>query len=336
MNTKLNKSDYILLFTYFLVSISMGVYEYYNRKALLLEYLIDFPTEILFTLLLIILFMYWLIPSYFVKEKKYGWFVFWGLLVMTVIGVLDYFIGFWTGQNNWDKIYKGFELILKGISNSANLMAFPFAIVLTKKFYESQTQILDIQKQQKENELKLLRSQLDPHFLFNNLNTLDALIDSNPTKAKEYINRLSLIYRYLIQTKDAEVMELIDELHLAENYIFLIKTRFGNDYDFTISKNTLLLDKFIPTGALQTLLENVVKHNKSQNGNQIKTTILIDDEWLVITNTKSKERSKTTLGTGLKNLKSRYQFLSDKEIKIEETATIYKITIPIIQLSTET
>lgn len=112
--------------------------------------------------------------------------------------------------------------------------AFPFALLLTKKFYEGQSQILKIEKQQKENELKLLRSQIDPHFLFNNLNTLDSLIDSDSEKAKEYINRLSLIYRYLIQTKDAEVMELQSEIQFAENYIFLIETRFGNDYKFTV------------------------------------------------------------------------------------------------------
>lgn len=335
MNTKLNKSDYILLFIYFAISVGMNAYGYYTRNAFTLEYLIDFPLEIGIIFLLMYLFMTWLIPSYFIKEKKYFLFAFWGLFVLFILGAIDYSVGFWTGQNNYKNFARGINFVFEGISNAANMMSFPFAILLTKKFYESQTQMVDIQKQQKENELKLLRSQLDPHFLFNNLNTLDALIDSNPTKAKEYINRLSLIYRYLIQTKDAEVMELIDELNLAENYIFLIQTRFGDDYDFTITKKTLLLDKFIPTGSIQTLLENVVKHNKAKNGNQIKTTILIGDEWLVITNTKSNTISNSSLGTGLQNLKTRYQLLSDKTILIEETDTTYKIAIPIIQLSTE-
>lgn len=145
--------------------------------------------------------------------------------------------------------------------------------ILIKKFYEGQQELLKTQKLQKENEVKLLRSQIDPHFLFNNLNTLDSLIDSNPAKAKEYIHRLSLIYRYLIKTKDAEVMKLSSEIEFAENYIFLIKTRFGNDYEFTIEKNISLDATLIPTGALQSLLENVVKHNKSAGKNTIKTTI---------------------------------------------------------------
>ena len=214
------------------------------------------------------------------------------------------------------------------------MVSFALGILLIKKFYEGQEKLVSIQKQQKENELKLLRSQLDPHFLFNNLNTLDALIDSDSQKAKEYINRLSLIYRYLIKTKDIEVMELSEELNFAENYIFLMQTRFGNDYDFIIDKKTTIEEKFIPTGALQTLLENAVKHNKAENNKSITVSILIDENWLKVCNTKSK--IKTTIesfGTGLQNLNSRYKYLSNQEIEIKNSDLNYSISIPIIKLS---
>lgn len=334
MNTKLNKSDYLLLAFYFLISFLMQSYNYVMREALLREYFIDFPMQIIGTLFLIFVFIFWLIPEYFVKKKKYVHFVIFGLLAMAFFGIIYKYVGYWSGDNDWSKFPSSFRLILTGISISSEIMGLPFALLLTKKFYESQNKVLEVEKKQKENELKLLRSQLNPHFLFNNLNTLDALIDSNPIKAKEYINRLSLIYRYLIQTKDSEVMELTEEINLAENYIFLIKTRFGDDYDFVIKQNKMIFDKFIPTGALQTLLENVVKHNKATHNIQIKTIIEIDDDWLSITNTKTNSDSES-LGTGLENLKTRYQLLSHKNIKINETTSVYKITIPIIKLSTE-
>ena len=336
MNTKFNKSDYILLTVYFVIATAMNAYAYYLEDSNIIEYFVDFPSQIISALLLIYLFMYWLIPTYIVNQKKYVHFIFFGLLIMFVIGIVDHTLWFWSGNNDWNKYPTGLSFFLEGTSSSANNMSLPFGLLLTKKFYESQTQIIDIQKQQKENELKLLRSQLDPHFLFNNLNTLDALIDSNPTKAKEYINRLSLIYRYLIQTKDAEVMELSEELNLAENYLFLIKIRFGNDYDFKITKNTELSDKFIPTGAVQALLENVVKHNKAQNNTKIMTSIEVNDDWLIVTNTKSKLAStQESFGTGLENLKARYQLLSDRNIEIKESSLEYKISIPIIKLSQE-
>ncbi|WP_396602546.1 sensor histidine kinase [Algibacter sp. R77976] len=335
MNTKLNRSDFIVLAIYFVVSFIIQGIDYYDRGALIREYFFDFIIELICVCSLILLFIYWLIPK-FVMEKKYFLFFALALTLMVTISAVDYTIGFWSGNNDWNKYPKGLNFILLMINISSQQMAFPFALLLTKKFYEGQNEFLKIEKQQKENELKLLRSQIDPHFLFNNLNTLDSLIDSNTEKAKEYINRLSLIYRYLIKTKDAEVMELSEELQLAENYIFLIKTRFEHDYDFKIEKNTSIEDKFIPTGALQALLENVVKHNKPLNGNAIKTVITINENVLKVSNTKSNILSKNeSFGTGLENLKARYQLLSDKEVIVINTEQEFKISIPIIKLIEE-
>ena len=131
-------------------------------------------------------------------------------------------------------------------------------------------------------------------------------------------------------------MELTKEVRFAENYIFLIKTRFAKDYDFDIKNTNSLEDKFIPTGALQAVLENVVKHNKVANNTTIKTVILIEDDWLMVTNSKSNSGTTSeSLGTGIKNLKARYELLSDKKDKIIETNSEYKISIPIIKLSDE-
>ena len=335
MNNKLNKTDFIILGVYFAISFIIQGNDYLDRDALLREYFIDFPVEIISVTSIIFLFTFWLIPKV-VVQKKYALFIVFGVLILLLITSVDYTIGFWSGDNDWEKYPTGIDFILRMISLGTQQSAFPFALFLTKKFYEGQNEYLKIEKQQKENELKLLRSQIDPHFLFNNLNTLDALIDSDTVKAKEYINRLSLIYRYLIKTKDAEVMELAEEIELAENYMFLIKTRFATDYDFKIEKKTDIEDKFIPTGAIQTLLENVVKHNKPVDGSAIKTIIYIDENELTVVNTKSNIISKNeSFGTGLENLKTRYKFLSDKEVVIVDTEAAFKIAIPIINLVEE-
>ncbi|GGD17723.1 sensor histidine kinase [Hyunsoonleella pacifica] len=333
MNTKLNSSDFIVLAVYFFVSFTIQGIEYYNRDAFLIEYLVDFPAQFIAIFCTIFIFVFWLIPRFVNNKKKYLLFAILGVLTLIIFTAFEYTVGFWSGNNDWNKYPKGLNFIIRMINIGSEQTAFPFALFLTKKFYEGQNQYLKIEKQQKENELKLLRSQIDPHFLFNNLNTLDSLIDSNTEKAKEYINRLSLIYRYLIQTKDAEVMELSKEIELAENYMFLIKTRFENDYDFRLDIKTPIEDKFIPTGAIQTLLENVVKHNKPQNEKSIKTHISIEDDVLKVTNTKTNAKPKNeSFGTGLENLKTRYLLLSDKEVIIINTDKEYTISIPIIKL----
>ncbi|UAM98301.1 histidine kinase [Polaribacter litorisediminis] len=333
MNTKLDKSDYIILTVFYLISITLNIFDYLDQDATLLEYLVDIPMFVITSLSGVLLFMYFIIPRFLLKKKNYILFALYGLLVITSIGIIERVVGFSTGNNDWSKFPKLGNLILYAIFNGSDSIGLALGILITKKFYEGQTQISKIKEQQKENELKLLRSQINPHFLFNNLNTLDSLIDSNPEKAKEYINKLSLIYRYLIKTKDAEVMELSSEIELAKNYIFLIKTRFGKDYEFTIEENMALVDKFIPTGALQSLLENVVKHNKSNGTKPIKTTIQINEGWLMITNTKSKViAQQESFGTGLKNLETRYQLLSDEKIQILNTDTKFEVFIPIMKL----
>ncbi len=334
MNTKLNKSDWILIVIVYSLTIIVNSLDYYKEGNLLKEYFVDFSVATITSLCVVLLFMYWLIPTFLVKQEKYFHLIFFGLIILFTAGVIDYTASFWSGENDWKKYPKGLDFVLRCIFRVTDDAGLLLGILLTKKFYEGKTEFSKIEKQQKENELKLLRSQIDPHFLFNNLNTLDSLIDSDSEKAKEYINRLSLIYRYLIQTKDAEVMELSKELLFAENYRFLIETRFGNDYNISIKKNENVKDKFIPTGAIQTLLENVVKHNKPFNNISIKAEIIIGDNILKITNSKSKTESKNeSLGTGLKNLKARYKLISDKKVTILNSEKEFTVYIPIINLS---
>jgi two-component system LytT family sensor kinase len=336
MKTKLNRSDYILFFIYYGVSTLMAIYEYAETNHSLIEYLLDIPAFIILDVGMVLIFMYWLLPDYIINQKKYLHFTFWGVLLMIIAGFLEDAVGHFSGDNDWSQFKYGVQQIINYISGTAQSIGLPFGLLLAKKYYENQIQFSTIKQQQKENELKLLRSQISPHFLFNNLNTLDALIDSDTEKAKEYVNRLSSIYRYLIQTKDAEVMELTEEMNLAENYMFLIKTRFGNDYDFDIVQNVSLEGKFVPTGAIQTLLENIAKHNRAQHGKAIKATMTIDEDWLTIFNTKSDLKpTQESLGTSLKNLEYRYTLLSDQKPNISDATSEFTIKIPIIKLSKE-
>jgi len=333
MNTKLNKSDWIILAIVFGTTIVLGCFDYYRENNKLIEYIVDFPASTILSILVILIFIQKIVPAFLVQRKNYFLFFISSLFLLTFIGTLDNIIGRFSAGGSLSSIKNTLSYLNDGLYNAVDMIGLPLGILLIKKFYEGQQELLQTQKQQKENELKLLRSQIDPHFLFNNLNTLDSLIDSNPNKAKEYINKLSLIYRYLIKTKDAEVMELASEITFAENYIFLIKTRFGDDYEFVIEKNISLVDKFIPTGALQNLLENVVKHNKSNGVNSIKTSISINEGWLIITNSKSTLVSKNeSFGTGLENLKARYKLLSDEKIQIHNMDKKFEVFIPIIKL----
>jgi len=233
------------------------------------------------------------------------------------------------GISDWSKHSLG-KLLMAGFFSSIENSGILLGVFLGKKFYDAQVDLQKREKEKRDNELRLLKSQIDPHFLFNNLNTVDALIDSDPTRAKAYLHKLSKLYRYLIATKDDEVVALEDELDFAENYIYLLEQRYGDAYQFEINNPSNQSDAMIPPGALQTIFENVIKHNEGSSSKAIQTKIDIASDVITIrNNVQTKTNPIDSTGTGLKNLTARYKLLTDKPIKITKGSD-YEIVIPLL------
>ncbi|WP_108807867.1 sensor histidine kinase [Aquimarina spinulae] len=329
---KLNTSDYKLLVFYFVLATLWDMARYYILDMALLQYLVNMPLFWVKTSILLFLFKY-LITELLVKNKKYLLFFMLALASVILVGFGSLLLEFWSSGNPLTFSNMHPLLLFKSYYNSAVDIAIPLGLLLGKKYYENFIKVNQIEKEQRETELKLLRSQFDPHFLFNSLNTMDALIDSSPQKAKVYTARLAALYRYLIQTKDQEVVSLKEEIKLAENYFFLIKTRFGHSYEFKIPETNLPKDKYLPTGALQTVIENVVKHNKPTNDQIITTQITItEDNILVKNNTSNTIETNLSSGSGLQNIKKRYVLLSDREVAIEENKAYFTVSLPLLTL----
>ncbi|WP_109851550.1 sensor histidine kinase [Aquimarina sp. AU58] len=329
---KLNTSDYKLLVFYFVLATLWDMARYYILDMALLQYLVNMPLFWVKTIILLFLFKY-LIVELLVKNKKYLLFFMLALASVILVGFGSLLLEFWSSGNPFTFSNMHPLLLFKSYYNSAVDIAIPLGLLMGKKYYENFIKVNQIEKEQRETELKLLRSQFDPHFLFNSLNTMDALIDTSPQKAKAYIARLAALYRHLIQTKDQEVVSLEEEIKLAENYFFLIKTRFGHSYEFKIPETNLPKDKYLPTGALQTVIENVVKHNKPTSDQIITTQITItEDHILVKNNTSNTSETNHSSGSGLQNIKKRYLLLSDREVTIEEDKAYFTVSLPLLTL----
>ncbi|WP_394748937.1 sensor histidine kinase [Spongiimicrobium salis] len=351
LNTTLNKTDYFLIGIYALIFVLINGYDHsvnydttkyifpdghstQNMGPPLIGYVMAIPLELLCTFLVVFLFFLWIVPKYLIRRRNYFLFFAFALIIATSLGLVAFTTWHWAENKPWQTFPKVFEALLRGLGLMAENAGLPLGILLAKKYFESQLHIVQIQKKQQESELKLLQAQLNPHFLFNNLNTLDALIDHSPTKAKQYITNLSSLYRYLIESKDQEILSLKEEIAMIQHYFYLIETRFGNAYTFQIIGEAQDDEAYVPTGALQILVENVVKHNKPTAKVPIQTIIAIHQEHLVITNTKIETANDiTSFGTGLQNLKERYQLIFGKKISIEENKETFKVTIPILILT---
>lgn len=180
--------------------------------------------------------------------------------------------------------------------------------------------------------LNALRTQVNPHFLFNNLNTLSSLIPENPKHAVDFVQQLSKVYRHILDVKDEKSILLKDEMEVLNAYTFLLKTRFGNNLDVHVDiPEAKLKNKIVPL-SLQILMENAIKHNIVSSDRPLHIHVFTDNGSLVLSNNlQIKNQINESTGIGLDNIRNRYKLLGDKEVKVTENGNSFTVSIPLIE-----
>lgn len=182
-----------------------------------------------------------------------------------------------------------------------------------------------------ENRIKQLKTQLNPHFLFNNLNVLDQLIQEDKHKASDFLYEFSEIYRYVLQASDKPITLISEEVVFAEQYFALIQHKYGKAYQL---KNRLSnINGYIIPLTLQLLIENAVQHNLGTEEQPVVIAIEVvsDNRFQVTNNLQAKKHSKTTSGRALNNLREQYAIMTEQNIEVLKTSTHFSVTIPAIQ-----
>jgi len=191
-----------------------------------------------------------------------------------------------------------------------------------------------LKRQNVESQLEILKNQVKPHFLFNSLNTLTSLIPEEPDLAVDYVQKLSKVYRYILEIKDKKLIPLQEELDCIKAYLFMLKIRFGENLQTKIDEAGLDFNDHIVPLSLQLLVENAVKHNIISN----KKPLLIkihkggNDSLMVSNNLQKKDQIMPSTGTGLANIKSRYEILSKKEVEVIVTENDFTVALPLVQV----
>lgn len=176
-----------------------------------------------------------------------------------------------------------------------------------------------------------LKNQLDPHFLFNSLNVLSALIDENQDQAQKFTLSMSKIYRYVLDQKDKELVSVEDELDFAKTYSELLKTRFEDsvEFQFDVPEEDYVL-KVVPL-SLQLLLENCIKHNFATAAKPMVMKVYTEKNFLCIENNlQTRELPKDREGIGLLNIVQRYSLLTRENVFIEKSEDYFKVKIPML------
>ncbi len=233
-------------------------------------------------------------------------------------------------HNNWQTFWFDFKITL----------IFTTLLVVVSEtvyFFEQwKSALLDAERLKKENtqaQLDSLRNQVNPHFLFNSLNTLISIIPDCPETAIDFTQKLSNVYRYLLNVRDKELVDLKTELDFIQSYIFLLNVRFGENLKVEIEINNEFLFMYIPPVSLQMLIENAIKHNVVSKEKPLQIRIYSENGYLMVKNNiQPKQQKEESTGIGLENIRKRYAILSDKNMEIVHSASYFTVALPLLKM----
>lgn len=204
-------------------------------------------------------------------------------------------------------------------------------------FYFNKSRVIELEKNKlkkatAEQRLDTLKNQVNPHFLFNSLNTLVTIIPEEPDRAIDFVQNLSKTYRNILEVRDEKLITLKKELVALDSYIHLLKTRFQGKIEIENVLPPEVIEKFILPLSLQILIENAVKHNITSNKKPLKIIISAEEGYFIVKNNLQKKNQQyNSTKMGLANIKSRYKLLVNQDIIIEETEVDFIVKLPIIE-----
>lgn len=203
----------------------------------------------------------------------------------------------------------------------------------TKQLTEANTQLLKVQKENLQSQFEVLKQQVNPHFLFNSLNVLTSLIKVDPDLAEVFTERLSKVYRYVLENKEKDLVSLATELEFLNAYLFLLEIRFVQKLFIDIRIDKKHHEALILPIAIQLIIENAIKHNTFSKAHPLKIEMFVDaDHCLNIVNNLSERETKlVSTGVGLKNILRRYALVSDQKPEFIKTQLQFIARLPLLK-----
>jgi two-component system LytT family sensor kinase len=220
----------------------------------------------------------------------------------------------------------------------ALLISFIMSLIFTAIGFFKAWKLALIQSEKLKTEMlaykyESLRNQINPHFLFNSFNVLTDLVYTDQAIAVKFINQLSELFRYVLDSRDKELVPLKDELEFMHSYIYLLKTRFEDKLDLSIDLKAEPDELIVPM-TLQLLVENAVKHNEVSEAFPLRINICRNDDYLEVENSmKVKKVGEDSKNTGLKNIIQQFSYFTDKLIEVTDTDGKFKVRIPVLKVS---
>lgn len=224
-----------------------------------------------------------------------------------------------------------FWILLVFIFTSLLYALYQYRLRKQKEVYQLKSKAQLLEKEKAMVMYEGLKQQLNPHFLFNSLTSLNSLISTDPKTANSFLDSLSKTYRYILKSRDNESVPLSEELKFAENYVKLQQTRFEKGFEVDINVPEAYQHRKIVPVTLQNLVENAIKHNVIDEEKPLVVNIFVEDEKLVVQNNlQLKSFVETSNKQGLSNLQSLYHYLTDQPVEIRSGENFFTVKIPLL------
>jgi sensor histidine kinase YesM len=219
-----------------------------------------------------------------------------------------------------------------GVIIAIPVLSIHFGLYFLRAWKQSEVESEKLQKENMRTQLEALKNHLDPHFLFNNLNVLSALIDKDKETSKKFLDKFAEVYRFLLQNKGDELVDLSNEMEFLDSYLFLVECRFQNNIDMRKDISCDVSECFLPPLTLQMLLENAIKHNIVSNDKPLRFEIFSDDDDYLVVRNNLQEKVKKPFShrTGLDNIQKRYSHFTNRPVIVEKSKEHFTVKIPLI------
>lgn len=237
----------------------------------------------------------------------------------------DYF----TGEAFWSRFFESGRIaVIVSISVSTVMTAIGFL----RSWREAAVQAERLKNEVVAQQYEALRSQMNPHFLFNSLNVLSELVYENQDQAVRFIRKLSDVYRYVLDSREKEVVPLTQEIDFVTSFAALLKERFGANFEFQLHGNEHNVEgPYIVPMSLQLLLENAIKHNVVSSAQPLKVDLyFLENSMKMVNKIQLKRHVEASSNLGLTYLRNQYQLLGGKEVLVKDANGEFSVEVPFI------
>ena len=322
----------IILFSSVFMGILASIPKILQLHITIVELMVDAIIALLFSLYVWYFNLYRL-PKFSIQNISTGFFnrrlftsLLVGIIVMTVLVTVHQFVFPKYGFGSMMMMYQFRGILI-------NLTIYTFLYLLYQG-YNTQQIKFELEKIKTDNlnaQYELLKQQINPHFLFNSLNTLKSMIDIGDPHAGDFVVRLSDFYRFTLDNRKLDLIPLKRELEILKAYFFLLTSRFEKGIDFKLEEDVAKSDSYIPPFTLQLLAENCIKHNVVSAVSPLMIWLYSKEGYIIIENNfQAKNIPQESPGIGLDNIRQRYRHFTDKELAVINDGNTFIVKLPII------